>query len=192
MDAIKEQKKLTIIKAASDLFRKYGYKKVSIQEICKEACVSKTTFYKAFEDKASIAKLIISKTAKEIKFNISESCLKSHGVKEKVEELLALHDQFMDEIGYDFLSETMSVSEEISQCLSKVFVNFERNLTKSIRLGQKTGEVSKEVNINFALCLLKKLHQLEADSDFVEILPDVTERSNQLSYIFFNGVLKRL
>ena len=191
MSVVKEQKILTIVHAANQLFRKYGYKKVTIQEICKEACVSKTTFYKAFEDKASIAKRIISETAKGIESSVSKTCRKSHGVKGKVEELLKLHDQFVDEIGYDFISETMSAPEEISHILSQVFSNFEKNLTKTIRLGQKTGEISSEININFALSLLRKLHQLESNAEFIETLPNATKRSNQLSYIFFNGILSR-
>jgi AcrR family transcriptional regulator len=50
MDII-NQKKGQIVDAAKDLFTRYGYKKVSMDEIAKEANVVKSTIYQYFEDK---------------------------------------------------------------------------------------------------------------------------------------------
>ena len=47
-------KYLDIFKTAKDLFWKYGIKRVSIEEICKEAKVSKMTFYKFFPNKIEL------------------------------------------------------------------------------------------------------------------------------------------
>jgi|SRR5690606_11439284 AcrR family transcriptional regulator len=45
---------LTIKKAARDLFRKYGYNKTSVNELAKQARISKATFYKIFPSKELI------------------------------------------------------------------------------------------------------------------------------------------
>ena len=47
-------KKELEINAARDLFTKYGYKKVSMDEIAKEANVTKKTIYSYFSDKEAI------------------------------------------------------------------------------------------------------------------------------------------
>ena len=43
-----------IIEAALELFRKHGFKKVTVEEICKNAEVSKMTFYKFFKNKPDL------------------------------------------------------------------------------------------------------------------------------------------
>ena len=52
-------KKEQIIAAARKLFTKYGYKKVSMDEIAKEAKVSKKTVYAYFKDKEELFKYFI-------------------------------------------------------------------------------------------------------------------------------------
>lgn len=44
----------TVKKAARDLFRKYGYNKTSVNELAKQAKISKATFYKIFPSKEII------------------------------------------------------------------------------------------------------------------------------------------
>ena len=47
-------KKETVINTARELFTKYGYKKASMDEIAKEANVTKKTIYSYFKDKDSM------------------------------------------------------------------------------------------------------------------------------------------
>ena len=44
-----------ILKAAKTLFWKYGVKRVSVEEVSKEAGVSKMTFYRHFKNKDEVA-----------------------------------------------------------------------------------------------------------------------------------------
>src|SRR5450759_3264327 len=48
-----------IVSAARALFWKHGIRRVSIEEICQEAGVSKMTCYKYFSNKTAIANFII-------------------------------------------------------------------------------------------------------------------------------------
>jgi AcrR family transcriptional regulator len=47
-------KKEKIEQTARDLFWKHGFKKVSIDEICKKAGVSRKTFYTYFDNKSAL------------------------------------------------------------------------------------------------------------------------------------------
>ena len=47
-------KKEAVINTARDLFQKYGYKKVSMDEIAKTSGVTKKTIYTYFKDKDSM------------------------------------------------------------------------------------------------------------------------------------------
>ena len=54
------KKKNSIVEAGRVLFYRYGLKKVTIDEICVEAGVSKMTFYKYFPNKLELAKHILN------------------------------------------------------------------------------------------------------------------------------------
>ena len=57
-DSIKHQKR--IIEAAVRLFREMGYEKVSVNDICKEAGIARSTFYLNFAGKKEIIHKILS------------------------------------------------------------------------------------------------------------------------------------
>ena len=51
-------KKETVIETARELFSKYGYRKVSMDEIAKQSNVTKKTIYTYFKDKNEVKELI--------------------------------------------------------------------------------------------------------------------------------------
>ena len=57
--SIVSKKYKDIMSTGKDLFWKYGMKRVTVEEICKEANVSKMTFYKYFGNKYELALAII-------------------------------------------------------------------------------------------------------------------------------------
>ena len=54
----KSEKPDQIIKTAIDLFSRFGTKRVTVEEICKTAGVSKATFYKYFKNKLDLIRHI--------------------------------------------------------------------------------------------------------------------------------------
>jgi AcrR family transcriptional regulator len=60
MESIDDQKLREILIAAKELFWKHGFKRVSIEEVCREANVSKMTFYKHFKNKIELIKYLLN------------------------------------------------------------------------------------------------------------------------------------
>ncbi len=54
-----EKIKESIVKAAKELFRKYGYHKTSVNEIAKKARIAKATIYKYFDSKEQVLDAIL-------------------------------------------------------------------------------------------------------------------------------------
>ncbi len=75
-----EQDKITISikKAARELFRKYGYNKTSVNELAKQASISKATFYKYFSSKEQILHEVLMDYIRE---NVED--ILNKGVREK-------------------------------------------------------------------------------------------------------------
>ena len=65
MKEITNPKLEQIFSTARSLFMRYGIRRVSIEEICREANVSKMTFYKHFRNKVDILKFIIERMTSE-------------------------------------------------------------------------------------------------------------------------------
>ncbi len=53
-DARDTPKQVQIITAAEPLFERFGFRKTTVEEICREAGVSKRTYYELFNDKADL------------------------------------------------------------------------------------------------------------------------------------------
>ncbi len=54
-----------LVKTAEDLFKRYGMRRVTVEEICQKADVSKMTFYKHFKNKLDITKTVINRIVDE-------------------------------------------------------------------------------------------------------------------------------
>ena len=84
-----------------ELFWKYGIRRVTVEEICKEAGMSKMTFYKFFPNKIELAKTILTQ--------IMESAL------EEFQALVMSNMPFHDKVQKIFvmkLKGTMGISAE--------------------------------------------------------------------------------
>lgn len=66
------EKKKAIIESARNLFSTYGYKKVSMEEIAKEAGVTKKTVYSYFKDKDSIFLYFVDEELEKIKDDLEQ------------------------------------------------------------------------------------------------------------------------
>lgn len=81
-------KKEEVINAARDLFTKYGYKKVSMDEIAKEANVTKKTIYSYFSDKEVMFKYFASEELQSMKEKIENDVNSSTSFIDRVSKIL--------------------------------------------------------------------------------------------------------
>jgi AcrR family transcriptional regulator len=58
MKTLKSKKQIELLKIARELFWKHGFKRVTIEEVCQRADVSKMTFYRLYPNKIELAKAV--------------------------------------------------------------------------------------------------------------------------------------
>lgn len=155
-----------IFKTAKKLFWKYGIKRVTIEEICKDAGVSKMTFYKFFPNKIDLAKSILKDIIDDsmIKFNkiINSELL----FQEKVNELLNLKLQGVKDISIEFITDIYKIEElEIMMNRTKqeslnLFVNF-------LKDSQEKELMRQDIKIDFILSLLNQMTLMMEDKQLV-------------------------
>lgn len=97
------KKQQLLLKTGRRLFWKYGFIRLSVDEICRESNVSKMTFYRCFENKTDLAKSVFLEMVNEgvLKFNeIMEADILP---AEKLRKILTLKMEGTDEISRDFI-----------------------------------------------------------------------------------------
>ena len=80
-----------IIEAATKLFSKYGFKKVSMDEIAEEAGVTKKTIYNNFRDKEDLIRSLLDREIGKLREMVAKIDQKKLSFTEKVREIMTLH-----------------------------------------------------------------------------------------------------
>ena len=76
------KKQSALLSNARTLFWQLGYRKVTIEDVCKHAGVSKMTFYKFYPDKLALAKAVYSMEA-EMSLNRFRAIMQSEEAVDK-------------------------------------------------------------------------------------------------------------
>lgn len=152
-----ERKKLetfnTIIKKSSEIFKKNGYEKSTMEEIAREADISKATLYKYFSDKDTILIAYIQEILKEKREKIEENIRDIKGIANKLHYLFeAISNVFLEDkiLAANYfkirINETLRFSEDN---------NRKGNMRQiiSIILGdaQDAGEIRKDIPIDYII-----------------------------------------
>ena len=105
------KKEAAILEAGRELFWKYGFRKVSVDEICKAAGVSKMTFYRYFNDKATLAKKIFDNELEKSMEQFRKIMQSDLTVPEKMKHILLMKSASVNNISGDFIRDFYSDNE---------------------------------------------------------------------------------
>ena len=127
-----------ILKAAKELFTKYGFKKVSMDEIASETGVTKKTVYSYFSSKEELLKDVIKEELQSIRKIIDKAEKQSNDFFVNIQSVICSVIRYKNES--DFFNMVNSLkNEENSIKISNYFLDIElRNkTTKSNKLRKK-------------------------------------------------------
>ncbi|MGA2405121.1 MAG: TetR/AcrR family transcriptional regulator [Bacteroidales bacterium] len=182
----------SIVGAAKSLFWKHGIRRVTIEEICQDAGVSKMTCYKYFSNKTAIAKYLIE--------DMFESGIKAykeiyHGdisYEEKVKKMLDLKMSNAHEMSQELLDDIYKNQDEE---LSKTIENIKKRMIgiylDDIREAQKIEEIRDDVKPEFMLYFLNNLTEMLTDQRLVSIYSNPQQMISEVMTFFFYGIMPR-
>lgn len=179
----KSSKYISLLDTAKVLFFQHGIKRVTIEEICAEANVSKVTFYKYFKNKNDLIR-VIREELTQIGFKrLDEINALPLSYPEKVEMMTAWRMQFFASMKSDFIKEIIdinSISEEIKQ-----------RYLKNIRDAQQNGEIDPTLSPELIWLVTEKFNEIVKEGTWENYLPDHMQAQAQLRKLYFYGLLKR-
>lgn len=192
MESIDDRKLRELMIASKKLFWKFGFKRVTIEEVCREANVSKMTFYKHFKNKIELIKYLIDhildKAMKKYR-NIMDSDIP---FKEKVIKTLDFKmEQTMDMSNEFFNDYVRHADSEMIALLQQKRNEMMDSILNDYIEAQKMGDIRKDIKPEFILYFLNQIVEMIKDEQLEKIYDHPQDMIMELTNFFFYGVLPR-
>lgn len=188
----KSEKFEAITAAAKSLFWKHGIRRVTIDEICQDAGVSKMTCYKYFSNKTAIAKYLIEEMFESGIKAYKEIYSSDIPYEEKVKKLIDLKMSNAHEMSQELLDDIYKYQdEELYETIETIKKRMLGIYLGDIREAQKIGEIRNDVKPEFMLYFLNHLTEMLTDLRLVGIYSNPEQMIIEVMNFFFYGIMPR-
>ncbi len=181
------KKHLQLIESAQDLFCNHGVRRVTIEEICRTANISKMTFYKYFSDKWDIARAVLDYLINAGLTMYCELIKEPIPFAQKVERILMISTSRVHAIGSAFLDDLMKPDSPLHAYFMEQQKKVSELSIEFLQSAQKEGLIHKNIQMPVALFMLTRLSELLNHPEFIQIMPDIEQRTAEIATLFFYG-----
>lgn len=186
------QKYNQIITTSKELFWKYGIKRVTVEEICREAGVSKMTFYKHFKNKNDLVKRIINHILGKAMAKYRDIMEKEIPFTEKARQSIALKMEQTEEMSNEFFEDYfLHADPELSNYLNNKVVESIDIIMKDYIQAQKKGEIRADIRPEFILYFLNHMTEMAKDEQLLALYKNPGDLVRELINFFFYGIIER-
>ncbi len=186
------QKLEQIIRTGKNLFWKYGIKRVTVEEICREAGVSKMTFYKHFRNKTELVKRILTRFGEESMAKYRNIMERDIPYEEKIKGLLELKRDQTREMSLEFYGDyLLHADPELSEYLVRTSGEIFRTFMADLAIAQKRGDIRQDIKPEFILYFLNRVTDMAHDEELLKLYDSPQELAVELFGFFLYGVMPR-
>ena len=184
----RSKKREGIVATATELFIKHGIKRITVEEICREAGASKMTFYKYFDNKIELLRHIWQNWFDEGYRKLDEIDSMEISFKEKMELLIEWKMELLKRMSPEFMSEVLHAAPELVE-----FIHEMRNKNFSLFLefvskAQERGDM-RGMNQVFFMAVMNKMVEIISDKDIEKIYPDRLDLIREVHSFLFFGIM---
>ena len=175
------RKRDQLIQTGEVLFIKHGMRRVTVEDICRQAGVSKPTFYKYFENKAALARRIVE-------LWIEEALQRIDGIEdaeapfpEKMKQILAVKQAIAARPGPEFLEDLIHLDIDLSHALRRVM----RFLVEC----QQQGDIRADIRPEVLMAAFDLLNSMQYDRRIRDLYEDAETLAVDVFKLFHYGAL---
>jgi AcrR family transcriptional regulator len=163
-------KREALLNTGRRLFWKYGFRRVTVNEICKEADVSKMTFYRCFENKTDLAKTIFDKEVKNGIDKFNEIIKSDISASEKMKNIIQMKMEGTNDISSEFLMDFYRSSDTgLKEYVEEVTRNSWEEIIEGFRYAQQRGWFRKDFKPEFLFHISQKLVPIWTDVEMLKL-----------------------
>jgi len=188
---LRKGSKLTILNAAEELFQRYGFKRVTVEEICAHARVSKMTFYKYFRNKEAVVIQILSAKSEAAYEEAQAIMASTRSFPEKVQLLVAQKHKNLAQMSEAFLQDYLQDEGAVQEYIQAVSARVTDLFIAFLKRSQERGELIVTVKPELFLAYLDKMTELARNQQLADLYPSYNEYLEVLNNIFYYGIVPR-
>jgi AcrR family transcriptional regulator len=179
-----------LVQTARQLFWKHGIRRVSVEEICAEAGVSKMTFYRFFPNKIELAKTMLQQLFDDSMQQYRAIMDQDLPFEEKVRQQLLLKFKGTEAISGEFVrdiysNEDWGLKAYMEQRTEEALMTIISDYSKA----QQQGHIRKDLKLDFILYMLHKMQEWITDENLVRSYDDIHDLIMEIANFFFYGIL---
>jgi len=183
-------KKADIVAAASRLFNRFGFKRVTVEEICRKAETSKMTFYKHFANKLDVFKFIWNDLIDRAYSKVDEIDAMPVPFAEKLNLILQYKMSLMSQMSPDLIEELLGSDAEILSFMNEIRERSFHLFLEFAERAQKRGDM-RDVRPELFMAALDKMGELAHNKELRDSYTDNVDFARDLNGLFFYGLLPR-
>jgi AcrR family transcriptional regulator len=186
---IKSAKRKALLLTAKELFWKHGFKRVTIEEICSRAKVSKMTFYRFYPNKMEIAKAVFDMVIDKGIDDFRELIGAPIPTSEKMKRMLAMKHEGTNDISKEFMLDFYNNPElEISAYILKRSNEVWLSIIDDFKRGQEQGYFRKDFKPEVILMMSQKIMELANDENVLKLYPKPQDLVMEIANFFTYGI----
>lgn len=176
-------KKEQIVQAAEALFTRYGSRRVTVEEICRRARVSKMTFYKNFANKIELVRHIRDLYVEEGFRKFDEIKALDIPFARKIDRMTRWKVEFGMRMNAEFIREMVSTDRVVEDVKARFLDN--------LKDARHKGEIRDDIDPDFLWMVTEKLSELVSEGTWKEVFSDFSQYQYQARTLIFYGLLSR-
>ncbi len=177
-----------IVETATGLFVKHGIKRITIEEICREAGASKMTFYKYFDNRVDLLRHIWQNWFDEGYARLDEIDSMDIPFKEKMELLIEWKMGLLRRMSPEFLEEVLHAAPELAGFLSEMRTKNLSLFMEFVAKAQERGDMRK-IHPAFFIAAMNKMVDMLTEGDLEKFYPDRLDLVREVHDFLFFGIL---
>lgn len=186
----KTEKFEAVISAAKSLFWKHGIRRVTIEEICQVAGVSKMTCYKYFSNKTAIARYLLEDLFEKGMAAYKEIYCSNIPYAEKVKKTIELKIKNAHGLSQELIDDIYKYKdEELDKTIESIRNRVLEIYLEDLRTAQKNGEIRSDIKPEFIIYSIDRLTEMITDERLVSIYHDPDHMVSEVLSFFFYGIM---
>lgn len=190
--AEKTAKYKLIVEVGHHLFWKHGIRRVSIEEICREAGISKMTFYRNFDNKIELAKAVVAKVFTDAETQYLELMAQEIPFEEKIKQQVVMKFEGTKEISAELIKDVYSDwNEELKVLFQQMAGKMTQLVYKDYQHAIDQGWIRKDVKLDFIFYMSNKMAEMASDPQLQAMYQSTQDLIMEFMNMMFYGILPR-
>ena len=181
--------KLKITTAAGQLFNKFGFRKVSVEEICQTAGLSKMTFYKHFKNKNELIKYLWQTLIDESWAKLDALEENNASFWEKIQAILKIKAESTSSFSDQYIKDYLNMAPELQNFYNQIFTETMRRFAIIIQRAQEKGELRKSLRPEFFLAVVNQFLELAKNEQLAKLYPNYSDFAIEINNYLYYGMM---